>query len=360
MERQIYKISDKELARLINESVVNYLKENKNDEAFLGIDFGTQMRKENRLNTFKYARLYSDMVQKVQAIANQLNARIQLLQQTQAVNESLVGAMAKGVSRYGLRTGIKAGARVAGKKAFKKTMYAGLAAAAACIAGIPQTITQRLQQFKNPGQTQPKDVINAYSELAEWMQDMCKSVQENPEILGATALQDSTINGPEDTEKTSFITKGQAAGLATSLGLYCMGPVGAAAAVVFDVVDIASSIVRAGAEQDKEGLAIVEKQYQYLNTAVEDMNKALSMTQNPSVIQKASQQTAQNGAQSQQQMTKRQLPNEYVVGRPAPFANSDPQQVQRLQTYFGLQATGKWDRNTQVAWDNWLRNTYSA
>ena len=340
------------------------LKESLDNEAFLGIDFGIDERQRNRINTFKYARLYSGLVQKVQQIAAELERRVQILQgseQSQEVNEGLIGAAIKGVGQYGLKNGLKGAAKVAGKKAWKRSMYAGLAGAAALFAGIPQSISARIQQFKNPSQTKPQDVIQAYGELAEWMQEMCQTVQENPAILGASALQNSTLNGPGKVDNGPFMTAGEGAGLAASLGMAALGPVGLAAAAVFDVIDIASMLVSAGAKQDEEGLKIVEKQYEYLTTAVKDMNQALvqSAKQKPGKVTQQQQAPQPAQVQTNQVATaKRQLPAGYAVGRPAPFAANDPQQVARFQQFVGIQPTGRWDNNTQTYWNNWLKQTY--
>lgn len=360
-KKNTYTLNESDLKRMISK----VLKESLDNEAFLGIDFGIDERKKNRVKTFKYARLYSGLVQQVEKIAAELERRVQILQNAQgqgaaaqqpAVNEGLVGAAIKGVSKYGLKNGLKGAAKVAGKKAWKRSMYAGLAATAALFAGIPQTISAKIQQFKNPAQIKPQDVIGAYGELAEWMGEMCQAVQENPAILGAAALQDSTLNGPGEVDSGPFMTAGEGAGIAASLGMTAIPVVGWAAAAVFDVVDIASMVVSAGAKQDEEGLKMVEKQYQYLNVAIKDMNQALAQSAQAqpqgTPQQQPVQQQAQTGAQ------KRQLPAGYAVGRPAPFANNDQQQVVRFQQFVGLQPTGKWDNNTQAYWDNWLRQTY--
>lgn len=357
-KKNTYILKETDLKKMISE----ILKESLDNEAFLGIDFGIDERQRNRINTFKYARLYSGLVQQVQQIASELERRVQILQsagQTQEVNEGLIGAAIKGVGRYGLKNGLKGAAKVAGKKAWKRSMYAGLAGAAALFAGIPQAISARIQQFKNPAQTKPKDVIQAYGELAEWMQNMCQTVQDNPQILGATALQNGTINGPEEVKNDPLMTAGEAGGLATSIGMACLGPVGIAAAAVFDVIDVASMLVSAGAKQDEEGLKMVEKQYQYLNTAIKDMNQALVQSARQQSGQVTQQQHVPQQAQTNQVATaKRHLPAGYAVGRPAPFAANDPQQVARFQQFVGIQPSGKWDNNTQAYWNNWLKQTY--
>lgn len=362
MRKNTYTLKEADLKRMISK----ILKESLDNEAFLGIDFGIDERQRNRVNTFKYARLYSGLVQQVEKIAAELERRVQILQNVQgqgaaaqqpAVNEGLGGALIKGVSKYGLKNGIKGAAKVAGKKAFKRSMYVGLAATAALFAGIPQTISAKIQQFKNPAQTKPQDVIGAYGELAEWMGEMCQAVQENPAILGAAALQDSTLNGPGEVDSGPFMTAGEGAGIAASLGMAAAGgPIGLAAAAVFDVIDIAGMLVSAGAKQDEEGLKMVEKQYQYLNTAIKDMNQALAQSAQAQPQGTQQQQPVQQQAQTNTQ--KRQLPAGYAVGRPAPFANNDQPQVARFQQFVGLQPTGKWDNNTQAYWDNWLRQTY--
>jgi hypothetical protein len=356
-KKNIHTLNESDLKRMISK----ILKESLDNEAFLGIDFGIDERQRNRVNTFKYARLYAGLVQQVEKIAAELERRVQILQNTQgqgapAVNEGLVGAAIKGVSKYGLKNGLKGAAKVAGKKAWKRTMWAGLAATAALFAGIPQSISARVQQFKNPAQTKPQEVIDAYGELAEWMGEMCQAVQENPAILGAAALQDSTLNGPGEVDSGPFMTVGEGAGMAASLGMACIPVVGWAAAAVFDAVDIASMVVSAGAKQDEEGLKMVEKQYEYINTAIKDMNQALAKSAQAKPQGTPQQQPVQQQAQASTQ--KRQLPAGYVVGSPAPFAKNDPQQIMRFQQYVGISPTGKWDNNTQAYWDNWLRQTY--
>ena len=355
----------KKTTHILNESdlkriISKILKESLDNEAFLGIDFGIDERQRNRINTFKYARLYSGLVQQVEKIAAELGRRVQILQGAQeqqaAVNEGLIGAAVKGVGKYGLKNGLKGAAKVAGKKAWKHSMWVGIAATAALFAGVPQSISAKIQQFKNPAQTKPQDVVGAYGELAEWMQEMCQAVQENPAILGASALQNSTLNGPEEVDNGPFMTAGEGAGLAASLGMAALGPVGLAAAAVFDVVDIASMVVSAGAKQDEEGLKMVEKQYQYLNAAIKDMNQALAQSAQAQHQGTPQQQPVQQQVQTITQ--KRQLPAGYAVGRPAPFANNDPHQVMRFQQYVGISPTGKWDNNTQLKWNNWLQQTY--
>lgn len=358
-KKNIHTLNESDLKKIISK----ILKESLDNEAFLGIDFGIDERKRNRINTFKYARLFSGLVQRVEKIAAELEKRTQILQNAQGaqaqqatMNESLIGAAIKGVGRYGLKNGLRDAAKVAGKKAWKRTMYAGLAATAALFAGIPQTISAKIQQFKNPAQTKPQEVIDAYGELAGWMGEMCQTVQENPAILGAAALQDSTLNGPGEVDSGPFMTAGQGAGLAASLGMAALGPVGMAAAAVFDAVDIASQFISAGAKRDEEGLKMVEKQYEYINTAIKDMNQALVKSAQAKPQGTPQQQPVQQQAQASTQ--KRQLPAGYVVGSPAPFAKNDPQQIMRFQQYVGISPTGKWDNNTQAYWDNWLRQTY--
>lgn len=365
-EKKTYRLDENGIKTMIKQ----VLSENLGNEAFLGIDFGVKKRKQNRLNTFKYARLFSGLVKRIDNISKELQRRANILQGAQQqgqVNEGLIGAAVKGVGKYGLKNGLKGAAKVAGKKAFKRSMYLGLAGLAASLAGIPQNISHRLQQFKNPGQTTPKDVIEGYGELAEWTQELCQTTQQHPELLGAASLQDTTINGPGEVENGPFMTAGQGAGMAVSIGAACLGPVGLAAAAVFDVIDIASMAVRAGAEEDEEGLKLVQKQYEYMNTAAQDLEQALAQSSK----QQQQPQKANIGAQKQmpqQQNTPRtqnttqrhQLPNGYVIGKPAPFAGTDPGQVKKLQNFFGLQATGKWDRSTQTAWDNWLKQTYQT
>ena len=355
-KKNTHTLNESDLKRMISK----ILKESLDNEAFLGIDFGIDERKRNRINTFKYARLFSGLVQQVEKIAAELEKRTQILQNAQGaqaqqatMNESLIGAAIKGVSKYGVKNGLKGAARVAGKKAWKRVAVAGLATG---IFGLPQIISKKIEQFKNPAQTKPQDVIDAYGELAGWMGEMCQTVQENPAILGATALQDSTLNGPGEVDSGPFMTAGEGAGMAASLGMACIPVVGWAAAAAFDAVDIASQFVSAGAKQDEEGLKMVEKQYEYINTAIKDMNQALakSAQANPQGTpqQRPVQQQTQTGTQ------KRQLPAGYVVGSPAPFAKNDPQQIMRFQQYVGISPNGKWDNNTQAYWDNWLRQTY--
>ena len=354
MGKEVYRIKGSDLNRMINEAI---------DEKML--DFGIQTRKNNRLSSFKYARLYGDMVAKVQAVAQQLNQRLQILQRAEQaqgqVSEGIGGFVGKAITgsaklvrRNGLKGGMKAANKLYGKGMRKRLFIGALASMAAIFANVPGRIAQWVEKFKTPGQTTPKEVITAYGELAEWMQEMCQTTQEHPELLGAASLSDETLNGPEEVEGDKFSVK-DGVELAASVGISFVPIVGWA----YDAVDIAASLVSAGAENDKEGLKTVGQQYQYLNKAVTDMNKALAQSSNPQAAQTATR-GQQSIQQQPQQQAQAQLPNGYVIGRPAPFANNDPAQVGRLQKYLGLQATNRWDRNTQAAWDNWLKQTYQA
>lgn len=358
----VYRIKAEKLVNLINEEVSRYLKENSQNEKVLGVSFGVQARKENRINTFRYARLYGTMVSQIQAIENQLLQRVQMIQNAQQtqISEGGLGAVVKGstkaVRKLGLKNGMKLANRTYGKAVRKKLFGAAIASVIATLSGVPQRIGQWLEHFKNPAQAKPNEVIEGYGELAGWMQEICQTTQEYPEILGAATLQDSTLNGPEEVQGNGFSVK-DGVELAASIGVSFIPIVGWA----YDAVDIAGSLISAKAESEQEGLKVVEKQYQYIEKAIADMNNVLQQTSNPQTLQQAATQNTQQQTpqqQPQQQVAQQQLPQGYIVGQPAPFANTDPQQVMRLQQYLGLQATGRWDRNTQGAWDNWLRTTY--
>ena len=310
MAKEVYRINADDLSRMINEAV---------DEKML--DFGIQTRKENRLNAFKYARLYGDMVAKVQSIGSQLNQRLQYLQgveqsqgaQVQAqgqvqedVEEGVGGFIGKAITgsaklikRNGLKAGMRAANKLYGKGMRKRLFIGAIAALAATFTNVPQRIGQWIQKFKTPGQTQPNEVITAYGELADWMQEMCQATQEYPELLGAASLNAETLNGPGEAQGNGFsVTDGVE--LAASVGISFIPIVGWA----YDAVDIAASLVSAGAQNDQEGLKTVEQQYQYLNKAVADMNKALQQSAHAQVPQQAQ---GQQIAQAQgQQMTQGQ------------------------------------------------------
>ena len=311
----VYKITAKELTKIINEETNRAILENKQDEKFLGIDFGVQTRKENRLNTFKYARLFGNLVNQVQSISDQLSQRLEILQsvaqtetqQTQyqqpqgQVAEGFLGKATAGtvklIGRNGLKAGLRASKKLYGKKAIKYLMVGGLSAMVLSFLKVPQTIGQWIEKFKNPGQTTPQDVISAYGEVADWMQGICQVTQENPELLGAAALQDSTLGGPEEVKNKFKVSDGIA--LAASFGTMALGPIGWA----YDALDIAGSLVSAKANSEQEGLQVVEKQYQYITNAIADMNQALQQSTTPQAAPVASQQQQVQQYQQPQQQT---------------------------------------------------------
>lgn len=347
--QNVYRLNEDELRRIIAEAVFESLD---TEEWTYKDPFGVKTRRDNRVNAIKYARLYGPLVQRVQAIADEITRRTEILQGSGQVNEA-AGAVAK----TGLKLFTKAGAEAFAKKAGTAVGIAGLASIPAFLVG-PQNISGYLQKFNtNRAQATPQEVIAAYGELASWMQNICSVLQEKPEIIGAAALQDSTLNGPEEVESGPMFDVGDVVETAAGIGVFFIPYVGP----ILGAIDLVHSLVHAGAAGNRDGLKVVEKQYQYLNKAIVDIEGILQKSNNPALLQQAKgqqQQQYQGAQQTQQQTQARPMPNGYVIGRPAPFASSDLQQVQRLQTYLGLQATGQWDRNTQNAWDNWLRRTY--
>ena len=343
-----YVLTEEKLRHMIKEVAASVITENDNNEGFTYNDmFGLKTSRQNRINAITYAKYYGTYVKKIQAIANEIDRRINIL--TNASNRQVsesAGAFTKIGSRLASKGITKAAAQGFAKKASKVVGVAGLASIPALIIG-PQNIQAYFQKFNtNRSQVKPKEVINAYDELASWMQNICSALQEHPEILGATQLDASILNGPGEVDSGPMFTAGDAIEMAAGIGVYAIPYVGWA----LGAIDLVHSIAHAGADANREGLEMVKNQTKYLNKAIANINAALS-GKNP--------QTQQTTSQQQQAATP-QLPNGYVVGQPAPFASSDPAQVQRLQNYLGLQATGKWDRNTQSAWDKWLQETYST
>ena len=351
--KNTYVLTEGELCHMIKEVAASVITENDNNEGFTYNDmFGLKTNRQNRINAITYAKYYGTYVKKIQAIANEIDRRINVLTNASngQVSES-IGAFSKIGSRLASKGITKAAARGFAKKAGKVVGAAGLASIPAFIIG-PQNIQAFFQKFNtNRGQVTPKEVIGAYDELASWMQNICSALQEHPEILGATQLDASVLNGPEGVDNGPMFTAGDAIEMAAGIGVYAIPYIGWA----LGAIDLAHSIVHAGADANREGLEMVKNQMKYLDKAIANVNAALS-GKNPNTQK---QQTQQPAGQQQQTATP-QLPNGYVVGQPAPFAGSDPAQVQRLQNYLGLQATGKWDRNTQSAWDKWLQETYGT
>lgn len=349
-----YNVNERELYEIINAVVKKMVNENVESEAFTYTDmFGAKTRRENRVNAIKYAKYYPQYVKKIQAIADEVSRRVQILtsaSQQKQVNE-VAGAMTKIGGKLAAKGITKASAKAFGKKAAGVVGKISLASIPAFIIG-PQNIQAYFQKFNtNRANATPQEVIAAYDELATWMQNICGIIQQHPEILGATKLNDETLNGPQEVDSGPMFDAGDVVELAASIGLWSIPFVGWA----LGAIDLAHGIVHAGAEGNKEGLKMVANQISYLNKAIANINAALAgKTANG---QQPKQQTPQQ--QGQQQVTAA-LPNGYVIGQPAPFAGTDPQQVQRLQGYLGLNPTGRWDNNTQTAWDNWLRKTYPS
>ena len=333
MERKIYKLSQKDLKKMINEAV----EETVQDEAFMGVSFGVQARRENRVNTFKYARLFIPLAQKIVRLSAEFEKRATLIQnaeqmapqgQTQVgqpVQESLIGTTVSAIGRKGIKNGIKIGARAGAKKAWKRVAAFSIPAVLATVAGIPQKIGQWIQRFANPAQTTPEEVIGAYGELTNDMNMMCQTAQEHPEILGATALSQETLNGPEGPGKKPFMKAGDAVNMAASMGALALGPVGVAAAAVLDAVTIAGVLASARAEQNQEGLEMVGKQYEYLNKAADDLYNALAqadkavMGQKQSMYQNQAQQQAYQYQQNQPYSQGQGMAAQPQQGYPTPW-----------------------------------------
>ena len=349
--KNTYVLTEEELRHMIKEVAASVITENDNNESFTYNDmFGLKTSRQNRINAITYAKYYGVYLKKIQAIADEIDRRINLLTNASngQVSES-IGAFTKIGSRLASKGITKTAMQGFAKKAGKVVGVAGLASIPAFIVG-PQNIQAYFQKFNtNRAQVTPKEVISAYDELASWIQNICSALQEHPEILGATQLDASVLNGPEEIDSGPMFTTGDAVEMAAGIGMYAIPYVGWA----LGAIDLAHSIVHAGADANREGLEMVKNQMKYLDKAIANINAALS-GKNPQ------KQQAQQPADQQQQASMPQLPNGYVMGQPAPFASSDPAQVQRLQNYLGLQATGKWDRNTQSAWDKWLQETYGT
>jgi hypothetical protein len=340
-KKNTHKITEREMRGLIKESIIEIVNENYENEGFTYTDmFGIKTRRENRVNAIRYARMFGSYFEKIQAIADELDRRLNLLtaSKSQQVNE-----IADAVAKVGTKLFTKAGLKAFGKKASGVVSKIGLASIPAFIIG-PQNVQAYFQKFNtNRAQATPQEVIAAYDGLANWLQNICGVLQQYPEILGAGQLDKGTLNGPEAVDGGPMFTAGDAVELAASIGVYAIPYVGWA----LGAIDLVHSFVHAGAEANKEGLEMVRNQIKYIDKAIVNINAALSgKSANGQQVDTGNQQTAQ------------QLPNGYVIGKPAPFAQNDPQQVMRLQNYLGLTPTGKWDNNTQTSWDNWLRKTY--
>lgn len=345
-KKNTHKITESEMRSLIKESIIEIVNENCENEGLTYTDmFGVKTRRENRVNAIRYARMYGSYVEKIQAIADEVSRRVNLLSasKSQQVNE-----IASVGTKVGTKLLTKAGLKAFGKKATGVVSKIGLASIPAFIIG-PQNIQAYFQKFNaNRAQATPQEVIAAYDELANWLQNICGVLQQHPEILGAGQLDKETLNGPEAVDGGPMFSAGDAVELAASIGVYAIPYVGWA----LGAIDLVHSIVHAGAEANKEGLEMVGNQIKYIDKAIVNLNAALSGQQTSGI--------ATNGQQANtgNQQSAQQLLNGYVIGKPAPFAQNDPQQVMRLQNYLGLTPTGKWDNNTQTAWDNWLRKTY--
>lgn len=358
MAKETYRLNGMELTSLINEEVERALSENQTDEKWTYNDmFGIKTRRENRVNAIKYARLYGSYVNKIQKISDEVSRRLEILQNSQRLNE-VAGALARIGAKFAAKGITKAGAKAFSKSAGKVVGKIGLASIPAFIVG-PENIQGFFQKFNsNRAQATPQEVIAAYDELATWMGNICSVLQQHPEIIGAVALQDATLNGPEQVESGPMFDAADATEMAVGIGVLFIPYVGWA----LGAIDLAHTLVHAGAEANQEGLKAVAKQIEYLDKAIADVNAALTKASDPRAAQQAQARQGQPQAnpQVQAQTQEPQAPQGYVIGQPAPFATNDPEQVKRMQSYFGLQPTGKWDNNTQSAWDRWLGKRYPS
>ena len=95
MAKETYRLNGIEITSLINEEVERALSENQTDEKWTYNDmFGVKTRRENRVNAIKYARLYGSYVNKIQKISDEVSRRLEILQNSQRLNE-VAGALAR-------------------------------------------------------------------------------------------------------------------------------------------------------------------------------------------------------------------------------------------------------------------------
>lgn len=385
-----YKLTQDDLRKMVNESLVRILSENQEDEAFLGIDFGIDEREENRRNTILYSKYFKKLAHKVDLISNEIARRAEILQialggedeeaydsfEGEQLNEWIgkaIDFVGKGLTKFGTKVGEKTGRRI---------ITGSIAASiAANFAGIPQSIADKYEKFRHPGRATAKEVSEAYGDLTQWVGEICQTLETYPEIIGAAAVSDEVKNGPQDPESGPWITAGQAAGLAVSIGSTFLGPIGVAAGLIFDAIDIIGGLVSAGAFEDQELLKVVKKQHEYVSKAVSEINKALTASKHGFA---SNQRAMANGgypsnydasADSMDWMPspqmdwnwngygmngygtgKRPLPQGYAMNRQP--SNMDAESLARFQNFVGVPVTRKWDRQTNAAWNTWLQNTY--
>ncbi len=295
MERKkTYKLSERELRGIIKEAIKSVVTENtmnefvppgaggmvmtqqlgkqiatdlKNGNGIAGISFGIQKRKLNNQKIAGFVSQFESLATQVMAIRDELERRIQIIQSASngGVNEGKAGILRTGRKLLGTTSKVtrKVAPKVIGAAA-------GVTIGAACL-GIPQKITDDIRRYRNPKDVTAVDVEESYGMLAQWIQQMCLAVQESPQILGAYAISKDLANGPQDPTKQPIMTGSEAFWLAASIGASFMGPVG----WVYDALDLVGAWTSAKANDDEETLRIVEKQREYLLTAIKTLNNVL-------------------------------------------------------------------------------------
>ena len=371
MARKVYRLSEQDVKQIIYESVNRIMAENTDNEAFsyatrdvngnLRGDFGGRTtRANNRVYTFKYAREFPAIYNQYMAIQNEIEQRINIIlsaeQKQSAINENWMTSAGKAV--WG-------GVKTVGKKLGSKTAqkWVGRASLATMIPMLlaPDKFANFMNRLADPSsisQIKPEEVIAQYNELTNGMQTLCQMIQEHPEILGAYSIDDEILAGPAEAEQENF-GAGDVAEMAAGIGVTFIPYVGP----ILGLIDMAHSLFSMGARHTADKLKVVEQQIIYLKKAISSLGAVLTKTRNiqPGANQQVQQRQVPGQQQNYQQLPQeRQLPNGYVIGQPAPFALYDPEQVARLQKYFGLPQTGRWTNDTQLKWDEWLRSTYKV
>ena len=295
MAKQIYRIDENDLRRIIKEAIneiiplgnfvaasqnaQNIKKDWEKGNGVAGISFGIKKRRMNKEKTLKYATELESLAQKVELISSEIERRIGIIQSvtSRQVNEGGGGTAVKAALNIGRKVA-KPTTRAA-KVVPKVIGGATVGSFVAGSLGVPQTVAEKIRAFKNPNGITVPEVVDAFSSLAGWMQQVCIRAKNNPEILGAYAISQELTNGPKDQQGQPLFTAEEGLWLAASIGAAYLGPVG----WIYDVLDIAGGLVSAKANDDEELLRIVESQKQYVVSAINKMNNVLAQSKTNSI-----------------------------------------------------------------------------
>lgn len=302
VKKQVYRISEKELAEMVSESVRRVISEMDippemskvmaqrtkdsvmSGNGVLGVNFGIKKRMDNKkkLPQFRqYASELNSLTIRVQTILSELDRRIAIFKSLNQLNEGAgAGSKLINFARKVAQSGNRelSPAQMVMRKANKANAIAGTVMLGAYFLKIPDRIIEKTEQLsKNPDYALPTEVSEIYTYLASAIKGACETVNQNPAIFGAdcfdAALENLTNGQQEQGINTQEIVE-DGFELAKTIGIASIPFVGA----VYDIVTMIGDLVAQKPTRDEEALNNIPTQRNYLVSAITKMEQVLNTT----------------------------------------------------------------------------------